>query len=121
MWREMDATKNSISMMASAFFTEKELDGKSTRERLTMLESKDVHWENLEHWLKKGAYFRKETVLKELSEAELKNIPVKHRPVGPVFRSETRLIELPKATSIANLADVLFGGLKPLSFEECRP
>lgn len=110
MWREMDATKNSVSMLASAHFSEKELDGKSTRDRLVMLESKGIIWGNLPHYLKKGSYYRKVEKLLSITETEweLRGVPEIHRPTTPILRNVIDLQEYPPATSISNFADVLF-------------
>ncbi|PIX04671.1 MAG: hypothetical protein COZ77_05285 [Gallionellales bacterium CG_4_8_14_3_um_filter_54_18] len=121
MWREMDATKNSISMLASCHFSVAELHGKSTKDRLAMLESKGIHWENLDHWLKKGAYFRKEEQLRNLTKEELSKIPEKYHPEGPILRSEVKMLSIPKATSIMNLAGVLFHGEDPTVFPTTVP
>jgi tRNA(His) 5'-end guanylyltransferase len=110
LWRELDATKNSVSMLASAHFTEKELDGQGMKDRLNMLEEKGILWGNLPHWLKKGSYYRKVQRLKDLTEEELSNITEKYRPTKPVLRSIVALLDIPPATKIANFTEVLFNG-----------
>lgn len=45
-WRQEDCIKNSISMIARAYFSDKELHCKSTIERKKMLEEKDVYLNN---------------------------------------------------------------------------
>jgi len=108
LWREMDATKNSISMMASAHFSEKQLDGISTKKRLIMLEGIDVHWENLPHYLKRGTYYQKVERWKVITDEEMVEIPEKHRPIAPVLRNVIEMQPYPPATTISNFAGVLF-------------
>lgn len=43
-WREQDATKNSISMAAQAFYSHKELMGKNGSQKQEMLFQKGVNW-----------------------------------------------------------------------------
>lgn len=112
-WREMDATKNSISIAASSIFSESELDGKSTKDRLAMLESKGFYWNELPHYLKRGTYYRKVERFIELTAEELSRIPEKFQPKGKVLRKVVEMQEYPKATSISNFEDVLFKGAIP--------
>ncbi len=44
LWRQLDATANSLNMLTSAHFTHKELLGKSTSEKHEMLHTKGVNW-----------------------------------------------------------------------------
>lgn len=44
LWRQLDASANSLNMLASAHFSHKELVGKSTAEKHDMLHSKGVNW-----------------------------------------------------------------------------
>lgn len=113
-WREADATKNSITMYASAFYSHKELHKKSSRDKHDMLHAKGVNWNDLDAALKRGVYFRRETIVKELTPTELARIPAKHRPSGPVTRSEVRVIDMPPITQVINAKDVLFFGAQPV-------
>lgn len=114
LWREIDATKNSISMLASAHFHHNKLIGISTKERLVMLEAKGIIWGELPSHLKRGSYFRKVKRTKFLSEEELSKIPEQYRPVDAIQRSIIEMQEYPPATTISNFADVLFQGHQPI-------
>lgn len=67
-WRQQDATKNSISMMSQAHFPQKELqglDGKQLQDKL--FTEKGVNWNDLPVWQKRGVcitkqYYSKGTV-----------------------------------------------------------
>ena len=52
LWRWLDAKKNSVSMYASSIFSVKELNGKKTHERKSMLFDAGHSWEELENKFK---------------------------------------------------------------------
>ena len=58
-WRENDAIKNSISSYAMELFSDKELHGKTQKERLEMLREKGMPWESLLTCIRRGHYFAK--------------------------------------------------------------
>ncbi|AOZ62075.1 tRNA-His guanylyltransferase [Bacillus phage QCM8] len=61
LWRQQDASKNSVAMVAQSIFPHKALqglDGKAMQDKL-MLE-KDINWNNLPTWQKRGACIVKE-------------------------------------------------------------
>ncbi len=53
-WRQMDAERNSKSMLAQSVFSHKELHKKSTKDMLLMLEDKGVIWGDLPEVQKRG-------------------------------------------------------------------
>ena len=53
-WRQMDAIRNSVSGLAQANFSHKELQGCSVNKMLGMLERKGISWEKCEDWQKYG-------------------------------------------------------------------
>jgi tRNA(His) 5'-end guanylyltransferase len=58
-WRQQDATRNSINMLAQYHFSHKELHGKSVVEVQDMLISqKGVNWNDLAVWKKHGVAIR---------------------------------------------------------------
>lgn len=55
-WRQLDAQRNSIQMAGQAYFSHKELDGKSQSNIQDMLmEQHHVNWNNYPTWCKRGA------------------------------------------------------------------
>lgn len=71
LWREYDATKNSISMLAQHYFSHKELLGVSGKTKIDMLKTqKDVIWEDCPEYFKHGTYFRRVQVAVSSAEAE---------------------------------------------------
>jgi tRNA(His) guanylyltransferase len=60
-WRQKDADKNAISMIAQHYFCDKDLDGKSTNERIEMLKTVDVKLDDYPQWFYNGRVVRYET------------------------------------------------------------
>lgn len=61
LWRQQDATKNSIAMVAQANFPHKELqglDGKMLQDKLFL--EKGINWNDLPVWQKRGACITKQ-------------------------------------------------------------
>jgi tRNA(His) guanylyltransferase len=60
-WRQKDATRNSINSMGQANFSHAELQGKSQNEVLDMLQSKGLNWNEVPTKFKRGmSYYRVE-------------------------------------------------------------
>lgn len=61
-WRQQDATRNSIQMAARAVYSHKELDGKSCQELHDMLHAKNINWNNYTSGEKRGRCIVKQEV-----------------------------------------------------------
>lgn len=59
-WRQLDWMRNSVTMLARNHFSHKDLQGKSTQQMKSMLESIDVFWEMLFPWEKYGTFISPE-------------------------------------------------------------
>lgn len=57
-WRQLDATANSLNMLASAHYSHDELLGKSTAEKHDLLHAKGVNWSRAETSFKRGRVIR---------------------------------------------------------------
>jgi tRNA(His) 5'-end guanylyltransferase len=118
LWREQDATKNSISMAARAHFSHKELQDKSGKEMQEMLFSVGVNWNDFPAFFKRGSYVQRVTVINKFTTEELESLPSKHaarlNPALEFERVEIKLLELPPLGSIVNRERVLFFGHPPL-------
>lgn len=57
-WREMDATKNSISMAAHDYYSHKQLQNKSGKEKQEMLFQKGINWNDYPDFFKKEPMFK---------------------------------------------------------------
>lgn len=74
-WRMQDAIRNSVSMLAQANFSHKELHKKSCQEMKQMLDGK---WESLPISLRQGSLWRNSLVKETLDAADLESLPPKH-------------------------------------------
>lgn len=117
-WRETDATRNSLTMAAHAYYSHKALHKVGYAQKHELLFAKGINWNDYPAFFKRGTYVRREQVLKELTLAELSRIPEKHRPTGPVVRSELKELDMPPITRVTNLNGVLFFGEAPVACAE---
>lgn len=113
LWRERDATKNAVSMAARAYYGPAALHGKSAPEMQEMLWQKGVNFNDYPAFFKRGTFVRRVTVWRELAAEELARIPERHRPTGPVERSEVRALEMPPFGAVTNRVDVIVDGAEP--------
>jgi tRNA(His) 5'-end guanylyltransferase len=115
-WREDDATKNSLTMAAGAYYSDTELVGKNSDVKQEMLWQKGVNWNDFPSFFKRGSYLQRRTYERGLTDEERMRIPEPHRPlVGATFqRTQVVELELPPVRKIANLSAVLFDRADPL-------
>jgi tRNA(His) guanylyltransferase len=115
-WREDDATKNSITMAAAAYYADRELDGKNSSVKQEMLWQKGVNWNDFPGFFKRGTYLQRRTYERTLSDEERARIPEPHRPpIGATFqRTQVVELDLPPVRRIANLSAVLFERADPV-------
>ena len=116
-WREMDATRNSVNMLASEHFSDKELLGKTSFERHGMLYGKGIKWEDYPTYFKRGTYIQRKKEYKKFTSDEIEKLPEKHEaklnPNLTVERSIVSIIDMPRITSIQNKISTLFFGEEP--------
>lgn len=56
-WRQRDWERNSLQMLASYYFSHKQLQGKGRRHMHDMLHGVGVNWAELQDWAKNGTFF----------------------------------------------------------------
>lgn len=120
LWRENDATKNSISMLAQANFSHKELQNLNGHQMKTKLrEEKNIEWDNLESKYKKGTYVQRVRTSRPFTQEELDSLPPNHNarkdPDMTIERNVISVIELPPLTDIDNKVDVIFHNQTPIT------
>lgn len=117
-WREQDATRNSISMAAQAYYPHNKLMNKGCSEQQNMLFEKGINWNNYPAFFKRGTYIQRKRVEIPFSSDEIEKLPLKHNArKNPNFVIERWLvdqIELPKLSSIDNSIDVIVYGKDPI-------
>lgn len=88
LWREKDATRNSLNTLAQSHFSHKSLQNKNAKEVNEMLQEKGIRWGDLPLGLRRGFYFHKIRVEEELDLTDREDIPKKHRIKTLVMRSK---------------------------------
>lgn len=118
LWRELDATKNSISMAAHSNFSNSQLHGKHSGEKLEMLRDCGIEWDDYPTHFKRGTYVQRRKIETKLTSAELELLPPKHaarmNPDLIVTRSVVGVVDMPPLKTIANPEDVIFQGATPI-------
>jgi tRNA(His) 5'-end guanylyltransferase len=118
LWRELDATKNAISMAASCHFPYNDLKYKTGKEKQELLmKVYGVNFNNYPAFFKRGTFIRKITEERELTDDELSRIPMRHRPEGKVKRHRVVEMDMPKLLTVTNRVGVLFRGEDPVTQE----
>ena len=114
LWREQDATKNSISMAARSVYAHKELVGKTGPEMQEMLFQKGINWNDYPAWAKRGTFLaRRVTSIPFTKDVSL--LPPKHRArLNPsegmqVTRAKIRDLNMPPFGKVTNRVEVLLG------------
>lgn len=116
-WRELDATRNSISMAAQSYYSHKQLFGKNSDEQQEMLFSAGVNWNDYPVFFKRGVYFQRRKVIRKFTVTEIEKLPQKHNArSNPDLEIErTDIFELDmQLLKVANKVDVIFEGKEPL-------
>lgn len=85
-WREIDARRNAVQMVAQPLYSHKQLQGKHTDNLLQMIADKGHNFDALPEFFRLGTYVRRITEWRELTAEEKVHIPEKHWPEGPVQR-----------------------------------
>lgn len=113
LWREMDATKNSISMAAQSMFSHKELQGLHGDEmQEKMFSEKNINWNDYPTFFKRGTYVKREKTVRKLTKEELDDLPLKHNarknPDIEIERNVITVMEIPKISSIDDKISLFF-------------
>jgi tRNA(His) 5'-end guanylyltransferase len=113
LWREQDATRNSVSMAGQSMYSHKQLQNKSRREIQDLLHAKDVNWNDYPTFFKRGTYVQKKTMMLK-SEVLLSGLPEKHNlrknPELMVERKKVVELELKPLSKVLNKIEVFFEG-----------
>lgn len=114
LWRELDATKNAVSMAARAICGHKELHEKNGAEMQELMFSRGVNFNDYPSRFKRGQFVIRHKVYKELDAETLARIPEDKRPTGPIERRIIESVDMPKFSTVTNRVHVLFDGAEPI-------
>ena len=119
LWRENDATKNSIQMLAQSLFSHKELqnlNGNEIQDKIMV--EKGVNWNDLPIKYKRGVYVKRVITPKPFTIDEISKLPEKHQArINPnliLNRSFIEIIEYPIFNKIKNKVGVIFENEEPI-------
>jgi tRNA(His) guanylyltransferase len=114
LWRQMDCTKNAISMAAQSMFSHKSLQGLHGHEmQEKMWKEKGINFNDYPPFFKRGTFLRRVKRLKVLTAEELACIPQVHHPMGPVVRTTIEELDIWLAKE-ADQVKVLLDGAEPV-------
>ena len=121
-WREKDATRNSVQMAARSVYSHNECHNKNNSELQEMLFQKGINWNDYPTHFKRGVYVRKRVVERSFTEEELANLPEKHHartnPDTVVKRTVVMQEDFPPLTRIKNREETILFGEDPIIEEE---
>jgi len=117
LWRERDATKNSVSMAARHYYEHGAIHGKTGVEMQDMLHEKGVNWNDYPAFFKRGTFVRRRSVTRRFTADELAALPERHEarrdPELMVTRSSVEPLAMPPFSKVINRVGVVFRGETP--------
>jgi tRNA(His) 5'-end guanylyltransferase len=118
LWREQDATKNSVSMAAREYYSHQELMDQGRADMMDLLMEKGVNWNNYPSAFKRGTYVQRRTRKRKFTTEEMEKLPNQHQarlnPELEVTRSEVVVLDLPPLSKVQNKVGVIFEGEDPI-------
>lgn len=118
LWREQDATRNSLTMAAQTMYSDKELHGKDSSDKQEMLFQKGINWNDYPAFFKRGIYARRKKIVRPFTTDEILLLPEKHEartnPELTVERSSWVLEDLPVLSTVENKIEMIFEGKNPI-------
>lgn len=117
-WRELDATRNSISMAAQSLYSHKQLHAKNTSAMQELIWQKGINWNDYPSRFKRGGYFRRQVIKRKFSTSELEALPPQHDarkdPDLIIIRQIIGRVEFPPLLKITNRVEVIFDSAEPI-------
>lgn len=117
LWREFDATRNSVQSSARSVYSHKECLDKNTSQLQEMLFDKGINWNDYPDFFKRGSYFQRRLKKTKFSAEEIKRLPEKHaarlNPELEIERHVVERIDMPIFAKITNKVAVIFNGSDP--------
>lgn len=118
LWRERDATKNSISMASQSVYSHKQLMYKNSSEMQEMLFKKGINWNDYSDAFKRGSYIQRRKFQEKFTVDLLAKLPLTHtahkNEEATYERSSVVRLDLPPLGKITNRIEALFRKEDPL-------
>lgn len=116
-WRELDATRNSIQSAAYALYSNNQLFKKTTSEMQEMIFQKGINWNDYSPRSKRGAYFKRRLIERFFTTEEIERLPPQHEahknPDLKIQRHVIERLDLPPLLKVTNRYEVIFGSAQP--------
>lgn len=116
LWRELDATKNAVSMAAQHYFSHKSLQGmNSSQMQERLFQEVGINFNDYPAFFKRGTYVKRQTYQEPLDDETMMSIPADKRPEGPIMVTRSRMesITMPPLLRVTNRVDALLHGAEP--------
>jgi tRNA(His) 5'-end guanylyltransferase len=117
LWRELDATRNSVSMAARAYYSHKSVMNKNREVMMNMLMEKGINWNNYPADFKRGTFVQRKKLVRKFEPEELELLPEKHAartdPNLMVERTDVVKVDMPPFSKVTNRVGVIFYGEDP--------
>lgn len=117
LWRENDATRNSIEAAAQYFYPSKLLHKKHLSTLMELIMQAGVNWNDYPDYFKRGTYVQKRIVTRKYTTIEIDKLPPKHEarsnPDLMVERTTYQALEMPPFSKVLNRIEVVFYGAEP--------
>src|ERR1051326_5167129 len=105
-WRELDATRNAISMAAQSMYSHKELQNKNSNEMQEMIFQRGQNFNDYPARFKRGGYFQRRVIQRKYTCDELESLPPLHdarkNPDLMVTRQVIERLDLPPLLKVVN-------------------
>lgn len=121
LWREMDATRNSVESAARHYYSHKFLDKRNQAVMMDLLMEVGVNWNDYPAFFKRGTYVQKKKTVRRFTTDEIDKLPAKHEarsnPDLMVERTDYQILDMPPLSKVTNRVGVIFHGQEPVTGE----
>ncbi len=120
LWREFDASRNSVTMLARHYLSHKRMMNKNCSELQEILwQEHNVNYNDYPTYFKRGTFLRRELTLVHPENMEMQDIPEKYRPTKPIERHVIRPLDM-WLSKVVNGIEVIFDGEEPVTLESIK-
>lgn len=122
LWREQDATKNSIQMAGHHYFSHNDLHKLTTNHIQEKLwKDADVNCDEYPDFFKRGVFYQRKSIIRKFTDVEMINLPKNHNALSDknltVTRSDIIKTNMPSFGKVINRVGVIFDGEEPKTLE----
>lgn len=120
-WREIDATKNSVQMLARCHYSHSALHKLGRADQMDLLMSNGINWNDQPTHFKRGTYFARRQMEIPFSTDEISKLPEKHEarknPNMKILRTKVVELDFPPITKVLHAANNLLHGIEQVEMK----